>query len=569
MKITSIIFGIFIGSLITYFSINNSFNENKETSVKNELKPLYWVAPMDANYRRDKAGKSPMGMDLVPFYEQENKGPSEGVGTITISPSVVNNLGVRTVRVENKVLPSSINTVAYVDFNEEKLIHIHPRVEGWIEKLYIKASGEKVKKNQALYSLYSPTLVNAQEEYLLALKRDNVLLIKASKNRLLSLNVPKSLIKRISRSKRVEQKITYYSKIDGIITNLKIREGFFVKPGTTIMSIGNLDEVWVNAEVFEQELSFLKKDQVVLMTLDYLPSKEWIGKVDYIYPIIDAKNRTIKVRLRFKNSDDLLKPGMFAQISINTSSQEEVLVIPSESLIRTGNSKRVVLSLGEGRFKSIEVKTGLINNDWVEIIGGLKADDNVVSSAQFLLDSESSKTSDFKRMSLMEEKKENKKESNNVVWAKAKVIKLMKEDNAIKVSHSAIPSWKWPKMTMNFEISKDLDLSTFKEDMDLDIQITKTKDNTYIITNFRTYKVSNIVWAKAKIVKVMKEDNAIKVSHSAIASWEWPKMTMNFEISKDLDFNIFKKDMNLDIEITKTKNNTYIITNVKNIGKTL
>ena len=136
---------------------------------------------MDANYRRDKAGKSPMGMDLVPFYEQENKGPSEGVGTITISPSVVNNLGVRTVRVENKVLPSSINTVAYVDFNEEKLIHIHPRVEGWIEKLYIKASGEKVKKNQALYSLYSPTLVNAQEEYLLALKRDNVLLIKASK----------------------------------------------------------------------------------------------------------------------------------------------------------------------------------------------------------------------------------------------------------------------------------------------------------------------------------------------------------------------------------------------------
>ena len=145
----------------------------------------------------------------------------------------------------------------------------------------------------------------------------------------------------------------------------------------------------------------------------------------------------------------------------------------------------------------------------------------------------------------------------------------MKEDNAIKVSHSAIPSWKWPKMTMNFEISKDLDLSTFKEDMDLDIQITKTKDNTYIITNFRTYKVSNIVWTKAKIVKVMKEDNAIKVSHSAIASWEWPKMTMNFEISKDLDFDTFKKDMNLDIEITKTKDNAYIITNIKNIGKTL
>ncbi|NQY21741.1 MAG: efflux RND transporter periplasmic adaptor subunit [Campylobacteraceae bacterium] len=565
MKITSIIFGIFIGSLITYFSINNSFPEKKETNEKNEIQPLYWVAPMDANYRRDKAGKSPMGMDLVPFYEQENNGPSEGIGTITISPSVVNNLGVRTVRVENKVLPSSINTVAYVDFNEEKLIHIHPRVEGWIEKLYIKASGEKVKKNQALYSLYSPTLVNAQEEYLLALKRDNVLLIKASKNRLLALNVPRSLIKRILRSRRVEQKITYYSKIDGIITNLKIREGFFVKPGTTIMSIGNLDEVWVNAEVFEQELSFLKKDQEVLMTLDYLPSKEWIGKVDYIYPIINAKNRTIKVRLRFKNVDDLLKPGMFAQISINTSSEEEVLVIPSESLIRTGNSKRVVLALGEGRFKSIEVKTGLINNDWVEIIAGLKVDDNVVSSAQFLLDSESSKTSDFKRMSFMEEKNESK----NIVWVKAKVLKLMKEDNTIKVSHIAIPSWKWPKMTMNFEIAKDLDFSSFKEDMDLEIQITKTKDNTYIITNFKMYKVSNIVWAKAKVVKLMKEDNSIKVSHSAILSWKWPKMTMNFEIAKDLDFDTFKKDMNLDIEITKTKDNTYIITNIKNIGKTL
>ncbi|MGB0495827.1 MAG: efflux RND transporter periplasmic adaptor subunit, partial [Kangiellaceae bacterium] len=277
-------------------------------------------------------------------------------------------------------------------------LHIHPRVEGWIEKLHVKASGNPVNKEQPLYEIYSPALVNAQEEYLLALSRKNNRLINAAEERLNALQLPKSAIEELKNDRKVKQRITFYSPQSGVIDNLNIREGFFVKPGTTIMSIGKLDQVWVEAEVFERQSNQIKKGLKVNMTVAFLPGMLWEGLVDYVYPTLDAKTRTIKVRLIFNNHENLLKPNMFAEVEIFSSHKKETLVIPKEALIRTGNFNRVVLSLDEGKFKSIEVKIGRLDDDYVEIISGLNLGETVVSSAQFLLDSESSKTSDFKRM---------------------------------------------------------------------------------------------------------------------------------------------------------------------------
>ncbi len=364
-----------------------------EAAADQPREPLYWVAPMDANYRRDQPGKSPMGMDLVPVYEE----PAEE-GTVEISPAVVNNLGVRTARVTREPWRSEIRTVGYVRYDEDRLVHIHPRVSGWVEALHVKSEGDPVSAGQPLYALYSPELVSAQEEYLLALQRQNQPLQQAAAERLLALNLSETFIDKLAQRRQAVQTVTFYALEDGVVTELPIREGFFVEPGNTMMSIGQLDQVWVEAEVFERQVSAVVAGLPVTMSLDYLPGRSWEGVVDYVYPSLDPNLRTARVRLRFANPDRVLKPNMFAQVVIHAGQGEEVLALPREALIRTGNRQVVVRALGEGRFRSVAVQPGRFSGDRVEILSGLTPGDEVVISAQFLIDSESSKRMDLQRL---------------------------------------------------------------------------------------------------------------------------------------------------------------------------
>ena len=228
-------------------------DEGDMTATGGERKPLYWVAPMDPNYKRDKPGKSPMGMDLIPVYEK-SAGEDEA-GTVKISPEVVNNLGVRTATVGSGSLNLDVKTVGYVQYDENRLVHISPRVEGWIEKLHVKAAGDPVRQGDPLYTLYSPSLVNAQEELLLALKRDNPVLIGAAVERLLALQVPRADIDRLRKTRKVSQTITVAAPQSGVLDNLAVREGMFVKPGLSLMIIGQLEHIWVIGEVFERQAS--------------------------------------------------------------------------------------------------------------------------------------------------------------------------------------------------------------------------------------------------------------------------------------------------------------------------
>jgi Cu(I)/Ag(I) efflux system membrane fusion protein len=398
-KIGPVVIGIVLGSMATvliYTKLGNDLPSGSTAAGQSE--PLYWVAPMDPDYKRDQAGKSPMGMDLIPVYADGNAVAGADTGTIRISPDVVNNLGVRTAIAQRMALPLEIKTVGYVKYDEDLLVHIHPRVQGWIERLYVKASGDPVNRGQALYEIYAPELVNAQEEFVLALGRNNKRLIQASEDRLRALQVPKSLVDQLRKSREVQQTVTFFSPRSGVVDNLHVRQGFFVTPGQTMMSIGTLDHVWVEAEVFERQASEVEVGLPVTMTLDFLPGKQWQGAVDYIYPALDAKTRTLKIRLRFDNDNDELKPNMFAQVIIHRANEKEALLVPLEAVIRTGSNDRVVLALGEGKFKSVAVKLGRLNGNFAEILEGLDEGTAIVTSAQFLLDSESSRTSDFKRM---------------------------------------------------------------------------------------------------------------------------------------------------------------------------
>ena len=444
-----------------------------------ERKPLYWVAPMDPNYKREKPGKSPMGMDLIPVYEEEGTGDSPG--TITINPDVINNLGVRTATVERGEMTNTVQTVGYVQYDEDRLLHIHPRVEGWIEKLYVKAAGDPVAKGEPIYELYAPTLVNAQEELLMALKRNNPTLIQAAIERLAALQVPETEIARIRKTGRVSQTITVSAQQTGVVDNLMVREGMFVKPGMSLMAIAQLEHIWVIGEVFERQASLVQVGDSVRMSLDYLPGREWLGQVDYVYPSLNTTTRTAQVRVHFNNTDAFLKPGMFAQMRIEAKPMEDTLLIPREALIRTGNQARVVLALGNGRFKSVAVKVGHITDDQAEITSGLDAGDRIVTSAQFLIDSESSKTSDFRRMNHGSED-EGAIQQPESVWVGALIKNIMAGHRMLTLQHDPIDVWQWPSMTMDFTATEDVDLTGLKPGMSLHVEVTRKGDNDYVIS---------------------------------------------------------------------------------------
>ncbi len=465
------VIGATIGALAMYASQKGNSNRQKT-----EATPLYWVAPMDPNYRRDKPGKSPMGMDLIPVYQQSEKG--EAPGTVRISPELVNNLGVRTGLVEQRALNTEIHTVGYVQYDENRLIHIHPRISGWVEKLYVKASGDPVKKGSPIYSLYSPELVNAQEELVLALKRGNVELVRATEERLNALQFEKTLVAKLKKSRQVQQTVTFFAPQTGVVEHLEIREGYYVEPGTTLFSIGALDKVWVEAEVFERQAAQVQAGDTVSMSLEFLPGREWPGRVDYIYPTLNKPTRTLRLRLSFDNPAGELKPNMFAKVVIH-SSGDNTLVVPREAVIRTGQQDRVVLAKGEGRFKSVAVKLGQLNQDYAEIIEGLEEGDEVVLSAQFLLDSESSRNSDFLRMTPVEREKEQAPASVTVL---GEILERYEGERKVHTRHDPVPEWDWPEMMMDFMVAEAVDLDQLVPGTVLHMTIAKRDDGQFEIS---------------------------------------------------------------------------------------
>jgi len=365
---------------------------DEQSGTSKEKKILYWVAPMDPSYRRDGPGKSPMGMDLVPVYDE-----GEGI-SVKISPAVENNMGVRTAKAERGKLWRRIDTVAYVDFDENKIAHIHLRTKGWIENLLVKSEGERVTKGQLLFEVYAPELVNAQEEYLQARRSGSKTLFSASRERLIALGISNKQIERLNASSKVEQYVQVYAPQNGIISKLSVRQGMYVMPQVEVMSLADLSSVWLLAEVFEKQADWIKVGQPADVTLAYLPGRTWEGKVEYVYPSLNPKTRTLKVRLVFDNPDESLKPNMFANITLYAGPKLDVVIIPREALIRTGSDNRVILAMGKGRFQPRTVIPGMESGDWVEVMRGLEPGDTVVTSGQFLIDSEANLKASLQRM---------------------------------------------------------------------------------------------------------------------------------------------------------------------------
>ena len=361
-------------------------NEEKEV--------LYWVAPMDPNFKRDAPGKSPMGMELVPVYQPHGTGQQ-----LSISPEVQQNFSVRLAKVERSRLWRGINTVGYVDYNEARVSHIHLRTSGWIEHLATHSVGERFKKGDTLLTLYSPELVNAQQEYVQALRSGKRQLISSSGVRLAALGLTEPQIKQLRKTRKVLQAVPIYAQQDGVVSELSVRHGMYVTPANKVMSLADLSSVWLLVDVFEKQANWVKLGDVAEVSLSYQPGKIWRGRVNYIYPSLDKTTRSLKVRLVFDNPDELLKPNMFAKVKILSGAKNDILVIPTEALIRTGTQQRVIVAQAAGKFEARSVSSGIESGDYIEILSGLDEHEQVVVSGQFLIDSEASLRASLLRMS--------------------------------------------------------------------------------------------------------------------------------------------------------------------------
>ncbi len=368
-------------------------DEVVENDSNKERKIVYWKAPMDPTEIYEQPGKSKMGMDLVPVYEDELVGGVE----IKIDPIVEQNMGLRIEKVQKRNLTHTIKTYGHVTFDETRTGIVSQKTGGWIEKLYADYTGLYIKQGQPLYEIYSPSLLASQEEYLSAFKNYqrskinlNKEILTSARKRLRYFDIAEKEIKAIEKSGQVKKSLLIRSPFTGVITHKNVIEGAYTKAGANLFTISDLSHVWVEAHIFEYEQNLVSKGQDVEMTLSYYPEKIYKGKIFYIFPYLQKKTRDIIIRIDFENKDDELKPDMFTNIKIKTDPIREGVSISSEAVIHTGEKKIVFVANGGGKFTPREVNTGVFLADGtVEIVSGLVQGDKVVVSGQFLLDSES------------------------------------------------------------------------------------------------------------------------------------------------------------------------------------
>ncbi|ELP4887207.1 efflux RND transporter periplasmic adaptor subunit [Vibrio cholerae] len=527
----------------------NSLNMNAMASTadsKGANEPLYWVAPMDPNYKRDKPGKSPMGMDLIPVYAEDLASSNDKQGTVKIDPAVENNLGVKTAQVELSKLSPRIETVGYIAFDESQLWQTNVRVAGWVEKLYINAVGEQVQKGDVLFTFYSPELVKAQEELLNAVRTGREGLVKGATERLSSLGVDREQINQVIRRGKASQTIEVKALANGVIASLNIREGGYLSPAQAVISAGPLNEVWVDAEVFERQTHWLNKGSQASMTLDALPGQEWQGKVDYVYPILDPKTRTLRMRLKFANPNGELKPNMFANITLQPVSDSKVLTVPKSAVIRSGGMTRVVLAEGEGKYRSARIEIGREANDKVEVLQGLKQTDRIVTSAHFMLDSESSQTADLSRINGVEAPTE-------TAWAKGEITDVMANHGMLTINHQPVSQWNWPAMTMNFNVAKSVDLSGLKKGQPIEFEMQKNDSGQYEIIDVKASdsQIAAEVWLKGDIQTLMAEFGMVTLSHLPVAEWSWDAGQINFSVGDNINLSGFEEGQKVRFLVAK------------------
>jgi len=369
-----------------------------------ERKVLFYRNAMNPSATSKVPAKDAMGMDYVPVYaDGDAAGNNAPAGLVKIDPVTEQAIGVRTAIAEKKILSHIIRAMGRVDYDEESIARLHPKTEGWIENLMVDKTGQWAKKGTHLLTIYSPQLVSSQQEYILALNNLKALesspfedirqgakdLVKTGRERLELLDVPEHQIQELEETRSIKKGLHIHTPVDGIIVKIGAREGQFVTPSTELYMIADLSRIWVYADIYEYELPWILAGDRAEIQLVGIPGEKFEGHVDYLYPYAESKTRTIKARLIFDNPGFLLKPNMFAEVTIYAGRKIDAVVIPDAAIVRSGTRAQVFVTRGKGKFEPRLVKLGIATSGQVQVLEGLRAGEEVVISAQFLIDSES------------------------------------------------------------------------------------------------------------------------------------------------------------------------------------
>jgi multidrug efflux pump subunit AcrA (membrane-fusion protein) len=392
-------FAIFAGVMDIAF-IQHGQRHGETVAWATGAKVIYHC-PMHPQYFSDKPGACPIcGMKLVPVNEAEAGGEA---GTVKIDPTVVQNMGVTTETVTVRDLSRDIRASTTIELNETAISNVNTKVMGWVDKLYIDYTGQRVKKGQPLFTIYSPDLVSTQEEYLQALQYEKNLtggspgaekgaleLVESSKRRLLNWDIPETEIDAVAKSGAPRKTMTIYSPTGGVVLEKMVVTGQNVMPGMELYKIADLSTVWAVADVYQEDLPFIKLGSGAEIEVASATGKTFTGKVDFISPVLDPTTKTAAVRISIRNTTEyLLKPGMFATIKISSPLAVNALSVSEKATLHTGKRDLVILALGGGYFKPQEVSLGVSANGYTQILSGLSAGATIVTSSQFLIDAES------------------------------------------------------------------------------------------------------------------------------------------------------------------------------------
>lgn len=469
-------------------------------SGKAERKILYYRNPMGLPDTSQVPKKDPMGMDYIPVYEGEQDDEHASANQIKISTEKIQKLGVRTEAATLESLNKVVRAAGRIEPDERRTYAISPKYEGYVERLYVNTTGQAVGKGQPLFEVYSPELVSAQREYAIAAQGLESMksaddgaqssmrqLADSSLTRLRNWDISEEQVKSLTKSGDAKRTLIFRSPVNGIVAEKKAVQGMRFAPGDVLYQISDLDTVWVIADVFEQDIGWVKSGAKAKVRINAYPEKTFEGTVSYVYPTLKADTRTIPVRLELPNPGNLLKPGMFAQVELPTVAKGAVVTIPNSAVIDSGTRQIVLIQAKEGRFEPRDVKLGARSENRVEVIEGVQEGEQVVVAANFLIDAESNLKAvvgGFGHGGHGSTSTGSGQEKPAGVGYKAegKVEDLDTKAGTVMLAHGAIPSLKWPAMTMEFKVANQSLLKDLKPGTPIKFEFVERSPGEWVVT---------------------------------------------------------------------------------------
>ncbi|MFK7869966.1 MAG: efflux RND transporter periplasmic adaptor subunit [Roseobacter sp.] len=517
---------------------------------------LYWVAPMDPNFRQPGPGKSPMGMDLIPVYAGQE--PSGDPAEVTLSAAEINAIGVRSALAQVAEISHRIETVGFVGYDEHLTSHVHTRVDGWIEVLNVRAVGDPVQAGDVLFEMFSPLIGSATGDLLRAVEAGNPRILEAARSKLRSHGMSDDQIARTEESGVLARNIEITAPQSGVVINLAAADGMFLQPGTQAVSITDLSAVWLIVDVFERDIARMTDEMRAIARFEHLPGRTFEGEIDYVYPELDPQTRTLPVRLRFDNSEGLLRPNMFGTVSLIPAQSRTALTVPSEAIIRTGSAERVILKTGEGTFMPRLITTGLRDNfgggGRTEVVQGLAPGEEVVASAQFLIDSESALSAGLMRMAPTDEAP---------ARGTGELVALDVEARIATIRHGTLESLDWPAMTSRFPVRADVVLDRLAPRTQVAFRAARGADG--LLGLLELGSDDGIAATGNGTVTAVTADGKLSLSHDPIPELGWPAMQMDMPVA-GFDPATVPLDAPVEFDLSKGDDGLFTIVAVRTGG---